>query len=106
MILGNMAYVKKISAFEFIFDCIKKEYELVGAVFPFKDMAEFSSWSHQEENLSWYDQHRLTKDQHIELKRFFIEHYYDHKPKSTSRKYIEEKVFPWFCLAYEFPVIE
>ena len=105
MILGNMAYVKKISVDQFVFDCIKKEHELAGAEFNFNNFQEFADWSRLDENLEWYNKYELSKEQHLELEKYFIEHFYDCKPKRISRQYVKDKVFPWFCLEYEFPVI-
>lgn len=99
-----MAYVKKISADQFVFDCIKKQYELVGAEFKFKDLDEFAAWSNREENNHWFDEYTLTKEQDEEFRKYFVEHYYDYKPKRTSKRYIMHHVLPGFCLRYQFPV--
>lgn len=98
-----MARVKKISADEFYYNLIKKECELVGMSFPFKDMLEFSEWTKKPENKDWYNKYRLTPEQYTQWKNYFYVHIYDLLPKRTCKTRINS-AFAWINLQIGFPV--
>lgn len=98
-----MAKVKKISADEFYYDLIKKEFELVGAQFIFENLLEFGEWSKKPENKDWYNRYRLTPEQYTQWKNYFYAHIYDFLPKRTCKTRINS-AFSWINLQIGFLV--
>lgn len=102
-----MAYVKKISDEQFLLDCINKEFEIIGSTNHWDTFSELCEWTKQEENREWYTNNAFsTSEQWKQWKQYFMEHFYDWKPKRYSKHYIENRVFPWFNLQYGFPIRE
>lgn len=95
-------YKKKISDEQFTLDCINKEFEIIGSPLHWDTFEDLCAWSKQPENKRWYVDNAFTsKEQYDQWKDYFMEHFYDWKPKYISKKraYIE---FSWFSLEYGF----
>lgn len=91
--------MKKISTEQFIFDCIKKQFEVIGATdVPLDSFDEFRNWTAYHEE--WYQEYSFVNEsQYEEVKNYFIEHWDDAFRKSTP-KYQRLREFSWFMLNY------
>jgi hypothetical protein len=97
-----MARVKKISAKQFVLDCINKEFEVIGCDIHWDTFEELSDWTKLEENWEWFVHHSFTsEDQYDEWKSYFLKHFYDWQPKRIP-KWQAEREFAWFALNYGF----
>ena len=97
-----MARVTKISDKQFVLDCINKEFEIIGSNLHWDTFEELSAWSKLEENKQWYSDHSFTsEDQYLQWKNYYLEHFYDWKPKRIPRREAE-RAFSWFSLEYGF----
>lgn len=95
-----MARVHKISDKQFTLDCINKEFEVIGESLHWNTFEELSAWV--KENPDWYDRYVITsQEQYDAWKNYFLEHFYDWKPKYISKQRAE-KEFSWFALNYGF----
>ena len=98
-----MARVAKISDEQFILDCINKEFEIIGSNLHWDTLEELSNWSKLPENENWFSQYEFdTEEQYNQWKNYYLEHFYDWKPKYYSKTYVRNYVFPWFSLQYGF----
>jgi len=92
--------MKKISADQFALDCINKEFEIIGSPLHWETFEELCAWSKQKENKDWYSNNSFaTVEQYKEWKNYFMEHFYDWKPKGVSKAEAERQ-FSWFNLQY------
>lgn len=95
-----MAYVKKISGSQFLFDIIQKELDIVGSGLKFKDFNEFVEWARQPEHDHWFSDYEFAnKEQFYEWKRYFYDHFYDWQPKRVKKKQLDRE-FAWVNLQY------
>lgn len=93
-----MAYVKKISGEQFLFDVIQKELDIVGSGLKFKDMDELIGWT--KEHPEWYTDYEFTnKEQFYEWRQYFYDHFYDWQPKRVKKNQMERE-FQWINLQY------
>lgn len=93
-------YKKKISDEQFVLDCINKEFEIIGSDKHWDTFEELCKWSKLEENKHWYSNNAFTsREQYEQWKAYFMEHFYDWKPKRVG-KYKAEREFSWFSLQY------
>lgn len=100
--------VKKISDKQFIFDVVKKGFEIAGAPINWSSWDELVEYS--KEHKQWYTEAVFTTvKQYNQWKSYFYEHFYDWKPKRYSKKSIQRE-FSWFSLMYgpkfEFDISE
>lgn len=93
-----MAYVKKISGEQFIFDVIMKELEIVGSGLSFKNPKELEEW--KKEHPKWFTEYEFsTKEQYYEWRDYFYSHFYDWQPKRVKKKEMERE-FRWCNLCW------
>lgn len=98
-----MARVHKISEKQFVLDCVNKEFEIIGSNLHWDTFEELAAWSMLPENKEWFSQYEFaSEDQYNQWKEYYMEHFYDWKPKHYSKKYVEHHCFPWFSLSYGF----
>ena len=102
-----MAYKKKISDKQFLLDVVNKELEIAGGPH-FDDFDTLCQWS--KDNRNWYADYSFkTVDEFLNWKEYFMNHFYDWKPKRYSRTHAE-KEFAWinlqFGLKYDFDLNE
>lgn len=98
-----MARVSKISDEQFVLDCINKEFEIVGSDLHWNTFEELSAWAKLPENEKWFNQYEFaTEEQYNQWKDYYVQHFYDWKPKYTSKTAVEKRYFPWFSLQYGF----
>ena len=93
-----MAYVKKISNKQFLLDCINKEHEIAGSKLHWDNFDDLEKYVNTHD--FWYNDYSFTTaEQYKEMKEYFLEHFYDWKPKRYS---IEDakKEFSWFMFMY------
>lgn len=91
---------KKISARQFILDCINKQYELANSPMHFDTFDDLAAYS--KEHREWYNEYKFQNpNQYLTFKKYFEEHFYDWKPKSISKRMMREQ-FAWFNLQYGF----
>lgn len=91
-------YVKKISAKQFLLDCINKEHEIAGSSLHWDTFEELQKYSDTHEN--WFNDHSfIDVSQYFKIKDYFLNHFYDWQPKRVSKKEAE-KEFSWFMLQY------
>jgi hypothetical protein len=103
MILIDMGRVCKISDEQFVLDMINKEFEIIGSSLHWDTFEELSQWSKLPENENWFSQYEFAnEDQYNQWKSYYMEHFYDWKPKHYSKTYVEKHCFPWFSLEYGF----
>ena len=94
--------IKNISDEQFTLDCVNKEFEIIGSSNHWDTFEELSEWSKQEENRHWYSDNAFTtREQYDEWREYFLEHFYDWKPKRMSKR-VAEREFSWFSLMYGF----
>lgn len=100
-----MAWVKKISDTQFVLDCVNKEFEIIGSNLHWDTFEELSKWSKLPENKEWFSQYEFeNEDQYNQWKNYYLNHFYDWKPKYISKRAIETNYFPWFSLQYGFSI--
>lgn len=93
-----MANTKKISVNEFIYDCICKQYEITSTPKNFNSYDELLEYS--KTHPEWFQEcHYTSESQYDEMMDYFLEHFYDCKPKRYSKK-IATNEFSWFMLQY------
>ena len=95
-------YKKKISGEQFALDCINKEFEIINNPLHWDTFEELAEWTKLPENKHWYSDNAFTKrEQYDAWKKFFLEHFYDWKPKYMGKREAERQ-FSWFSLNYGF----
>ena len=79
-------------------DVIQKELDIVGAGIKFNSIEELSAWS--KEHPQWYTEYEFaTKEQFLEWREYFYNHFYDWQPKRVNAKQREDE-FRWFNMQY------
>ena len=91
--------MKKISEEQFIFDCIKKQFEVIEATdVPLDSFYEFKCWTAYHEK--WYQEYSFVNiSQYEEVQDYFLKHWNDAFRKNTPR-YQRLREFSWFMLNY------
>lgn len=92
-----MAYVKKISDEQFYLDVVNKELEIAGGP-QFDSWNELCRWT--QLNKEWFCIWAFdTKEQFLEFKRYYYNHFYDWKPKRYTKR-DREQMFSGFIFIY------
>lgn len=95
-----MAREKKITAEEYIYDVICKEFDIVESGLEFKDFHELREYCNNTEE--WYQKFSFkTPEKFIEWKNYCLEHFYDWQPKRISKHQAQQE-FGWLNLSFGF----
>lgn len=89
--------MKKISADQFVLDLINKEFEIIESGLHWNSINELKVWT--ENNPLWFNVYTMTTEQYNLLRDYFMEHFYDWKPKRVSKATAQNE-WGWFALSF------